>query len=71
MRLRQALAREMGDDAAMLIVGQRVSSVRHADRILVLDRGVIVGAGRHEQLLADCAAYREIVESQHAEELAP
>ena len=71
MRLRQALAREMGDDAAMLIVGQRVSSVRHADRILVLDRGVIVGAGRHEQLLAECAAYREIVESQHAEELAP
>lgn len=71
MRLRQALARDIGRDAAMLIVGQRVSSVRHADRILVLDRGVIVGAGRHEQLLADCAAYREIVESQHAEELAP
>ncbi|MFD2250538.1 ABC transporter ATP-binding protein [Pseudochelatococcus lubricantis] len=63
-RLRAALARETGPEAATLIVGQRVSSLRHANRILVLDRGTIIGTGSHDELMADCAAYREIVASQ-------
>jgi len=70
-RLRAALADAVAGNAATLIVGQRVSSLRHADRILVLDKGVIVGSGKHEQLIRDCAAYREIVESQLASEAAP
>jgi len=49
---------------ATLLVGQRVSSLRHADAIIVLDGGAIIGTGTHEQLLLQCAAYREIVESQ-------
>ena len=67
-RLRAALARDASGKAATLIVGQRVSSVRNADRIIVLDRGAIIGEGSHERLLADCPAYREIVESQNAGE---
>jgi len=62
-RLRAALAHET-DNAVVLIVAQRVSTIRRADRILVLDDGTIVGNGTHEQLLADCPTYQEIVESQ-------
>ncbi|MDE8653680.1 ABC transporter ATP-binding protein [Novosphingobium sp. H3SJ31-1] len=69
-RLRAALAREVSPGAAVLIVGQRVNSLRHANRILVLDKGEIVGAGTHDELLASSAAYREIVESQRASEAA-
>ncbi|MEH0109916.1 ABC transporter ATP-binding protein [Tersicoccus sp. MR15.9] len=58
-------------DAVVLVVAQRVSTIRHADTILVLDEGAVVGSGTHEELLADCATYREIVESQlSAEEAA-
>lgn len=64
--LRAALARYLPPGAAVLIVGQRVNSLRHANRILVLDKGEIVGAGTHEELMTTSAAYREIVESQHA-----
>lgn len=67
-RLRAALARETGGTTAMLIVGQRVSSLRHADRILVLDQGRLVGEGPHEALLHDCPAYREIASSQQTGE---
>jgi ATP-binding cassette subfamily B protein len=69
-RLRAALSRHIAKDAATLIVGQRVSSLRHANRIIVLDQGVIIGAGTHDELMGTCAAYRDIVASQHADEVA-
>ena len=62
-RLRAALAEETGD-AAVIIVAQRVSTIRHADQIIVLDDGAIEGIGTHEHLLATCPTYVEIVESQ-------
>ena len=54
--------------ATVLIVAQRVSTIMNADRIIVLDKGVIVGMGTHEELMEHCAVYREIVFSQLAEE---
>ena len=69
-RLRAALE-PVTRDASVLIVGQRVSTIRHADQILVLDDGRIVGRGTHEELLASCPTYQEIVDSQlSAEEAA-
>ncbi|OEJ96389.1 ABC transporter ATP-binding protein [Streptomyces thermolilacinus] len=65
-RLREALARETAD-ATVVIVAQRVSTIRDADRIVVLDEGRIVGAGRHHELMADNETYREIVLSQLTE----
>jgi ATP-binding cassette subfamily B protein len=65
--LRAALARETRD-ATVVIVGQRVSTIRHADRILVLDDGRVVAAGTHEELMATDPTYREIVLSQLTEE---
>ncbi len=62
-RLRAALRPETRD-AAVLLVGQRVATIRHADQILVLEDGRIVGLGSHDELLAGCATYQEIVESQ-------
>lgn len=68
-RLRSALASEVRDtEATILIVAQRVSTIMNADRIIVLDKGVIVGMGTHEELMERCAVYREIVFSQLAEE---
>jgi ATP-binding cassette subfamily B multidrug efflux pump len=64
-RLRAAL-RPFTADAAVVIVAQRVSTVMTADQILVLDDGVVVGLDQHDQLLATCPTYREIVESQLA-----
>ncbi|MBL8930070.1 MAG: ABC transporter ATP-binding protein [Kineosporiaceae bacterium] len=64
-RLRAALAGQTRD-AAVVIVAQRVSTVLHADQIVVLDGGRVVGVGRHEELLAGCETYREIVASQLA-----
>ncbi|WOP19760.1 ABC transporter ATP-binding protein [Raineyella sp. LH-20] len=66
-RLRAALEREIVDEA-VLIVGQRVSTIAGADQILVLEDGRIVGRGTHEELLADNPTYREIVESQMSAE---
>jgi len=66
-RLRAALAREIADEA-VLIVGQRVSTIAGADQILVLEDGRIVGRGTHQELLADNPTYREIVESQMSAE---
>ncbi len=69
-RLRAALAPETAD-AAVVIVAQRVSTIREADQIIVLDGGEIEGVGTHEHLLATCPTYAEIVESQfRAEEVA-
>ena len=65
--LRKAL-RPLMQDSAMLLVGQRVSSLRHADAIVVLEAGSIVGTGTHDVLIQQCAAYRAIVESQRAAE---
>ena len=62
-RLRTALA-PVTSDAALIIVAQRVSTIKHADQILVLDNGECVGVGTHHELLANCPTYAEIVESQ-------
>jgi ATP-binding cassette subfamily B protein len=51
-------------DAIVLVVAQRVSSVRTAGMIVVLDDGVVVGVGRHDELVTSCATYAEIVDSQ-------
>ena len=61
--LRKAL-RALPFNPITFIVSQRVASVRYADRILVLDDGVCVGQGSHEELLASCGVYREICEAQ-------
>ncbi len=62
-RLRAALAPRVVN-SAVIVVAQRVSSIRHATQILVLEDGVVVGLGTHEQLRASCATYEEIVLSQ-------
>lgn len=61
--LRQALTSEL-QDAAILIIAQRISTILHADQILVLSDGKIVGKGRHEELLRTCPIYQDIVHSQ-------
>jgi ATP-binding cassette subfamily B protein len=62
-RLRAALRSETRH-ATVLIVAQRVSTIMHADRIIVLDDGRVVGIGTHGDLMASCEPYREIVDSQ-------
>jgi len=62
-KLRAALRLET-KNATVMIVAQRVSTILHADRIIVLDDGRVVGNGPHDQLVASCPEYREIVESQ-------
>ncbi|MDJ0463013.1 ABC transporter ATP-binding protein [Streptomyces sp. H27-C3] len=64
--LRAALGRETAD-ATVVIVAQRVSTIRDADRIVVLDEGRVVGTGRHHELMAGNETYREIVLSQLTE----
>jgi len=61
--LRKAL-KQRSADATVIIVAQRISTIMHADQILVLDGGKIVGKGTHEELLASCAEYQEIANSQ-------
>jgi len=68
-RLRAAL-REHTGDATVVIVAQRVGTVMHADRIIVMDGGRVVGVGTHDELLADNATYQEIVASQLTREAA-
>jgi ATP-binding cassette subfamily B protein len=65
-RLRAALA-PITADATVLIVAQRVSTIRHADQILVLEDGQEVGLGSHDDLLETCPTYAEIVASQLAQ----
>ena len=64
--LRKALAAET-KDAAVLIIAQRVSSIRHADQIVVLHEGHRAGIGTHEELMRTCRVYQEIYESQTKE----
>ncbi|MFB6960624.1 ABC transporter ATP-binding protein [Streptomyces sp. NPDC056309] len=64
--LRAALGRETSE-ATVVIVAQRVATIRDADRIVVLDEGRVVGTGRHRELMADNETYREIVLSQLTE----
>ncbi|MFE2646235.1 ABC transporter ATP-binding protein [Streptomyces nigra] len=64
--LRSALSRETAE-ATVVIVAQRVATIRDADRIVVLDEGQVVGTGRHHELMADNETYREIVLSQLTE----
>ena len=66
-RLRSALATEMSG-ATMIIVAQRVSTIRHADQILVLEAGRVVASGTHAELMETSQTYREIVLSQLTEQ---
>jgi ATP-binding cassette, subfamily B, multidrug efflux pump len=66
-RVREALRPET-ENAAVITVAQRISTVRNADQIVVLEDGAMVGLGTHDQLLRDCGEYREIVESQYSPE---
>ena len=61
--LRGALS-ALPNKPTVFIVSQRTSSLRHADKILVLDNGALVGCGTHDALLANCSVYREIYDSQ-------
>jgi ATP-binding cassette subfamily B protein len=65
-RLRKALEKETLDKT-VLIVAQRISTIMHADKIIVIDDGRIVGQGKHEELLKTCKIYQEIAESQLSE----
>ena len=62
-RLRSQLAKHQ--NMTKLIISQRIATIRHADRILVLDQGRMVGFGKHEELYDTCEVYREICLSQH------
>ena len=65
--LREGLAKQL-PGTTKIIVAQRISTIRHADQILVLDRGEIAGLGTHDALMASCPVYREIAMSQLSEE---
>ena len=62
-RLRAELSRSL-TSAALVVVAQRIATIMHADEILVLDEGHVVGRGTHEELLRSCPAYLEIAQSQ-------
>lgn len=64
--LRKALIKEKSDKA-IVIIAQRVSSIQHADQIIVLNEGKSVGIGKHEELLKTCEVYKEIYDSQTKE----
>jgi ATP-binding cassette subfamily B protein len=67
MTLRKALKENMGE-ATVFIVAQRVSTILHAEQIVVLDEGKIAGKGTHQELLQNCEVYREIAEGQLSKE---
>ena len=66
-KLRAAL-RTLEDKTTTFIVSQRASTIRHADKIIVLDDGEIAGVGTHDELLKDCTIYQEIYYSQYPEQ---
>jgi ATP-binding cassette subfamily B protein len=65
-KLRATLKKEVNN--TVIIVAQRISTIKTADRIIVLDEGKIVGQGTHEELLKDCPVYIEIAKSQLSKE---
>ena len=67
LALRQAL-RGLPDKPTVFLVSQRTSSIRHADKIVVLDEGRVAGIGTHEELLKTCPVYQEIYYSQYEKE---
>ncbi|MBQ9425171.1 MAG: ABC transporter ATP-binding protein [Erysipelotrichaceae bacterium] len=68
-KLRRALKKLIdASKSTVLIVAQRISTIRHADKIIVLDEGRIVGEGKHEDLLQNCEVYRQIAYSQLSKE---
>ena len=64
--LRKAL-RKNTQGASIIIVAQRIGTIRHAEQIIVLDEGRIAGLGTHEELMKTCSVYREIAISQLSE----
>ena len=62
------LGEEVNDVSASLIVAQRVSTILHADQILVLEEGSVVGKGTHKELMENCEVYQQIAKSQLSEE---
>ena len=62
-KLRKALEKKV-KDCTVIIVAQRISTILHADQILVLDEGAVVGKGTHEELIKECMVYRQIAKSQ-------
>jgi len=65
--LRRAL-KQFTANATVLVVAQRVSTIKNAEQIIVLEKGYIVGKGTHQELLENCATYRDIAESQLTKE---
>jgi ATP-binding cassette subfamily B protein len=65
-QLRKELRKEI-NDKIVIIIAQRISSIKDADNIIVLDKGKIVGEGTHESLLDSCTVYQDIVYSQLSE----
>lgn len=63
-KILRAKLRETASNATMIIVAQRINTIRNADKIIVLDKGRIVGTGTHEELMSSCEIYREMAESQ-------
>ena len=66
LKLREELKQET-NQATVFIVAQRISTIKHADQIIVLDKGKMVGKGTHDELLKTCEVYKEIVASQTGE----
>ncbi len=66
--LRKAI-REKTDKMTVFVVSQRTSSIMHADKIVVLDDGMVAGIGSHDELLSNCEVYQEIYESQNSKEV--
>ena len=64
--LRRALAAVTGE-STVIIVAQRISTILHADQIVVLNEGRVVGLGTHQTLMEECETYREIARSQLSE----
>jgi len=67
-KLLRAQIKEKLDDTTCLIVAQRIGTIKDADKIIVLDKGQIVGEGKHKELMKNCVVYKEIALSQLSKE---